>query len=254
MSNELITINYNEQQEPYVMGRDLHEKLEIQTDYMDWFQRMRAFDFIEGKDFSSILRKNGERGRPSYDHKLTIDMAKEICMLQRTELGKKYREYFLELEKEWNSPEAVMARALKMSEMVIERLKTQNCALVEANKSLIKVCEVNKPKVNFANSIEETDDELLIREVAKILKQNGLEMGEKRLYKELRKDGLILKHSREPSQYAMEHGWFRVHEQPVNPPNSEPFIVRRTKVTAAGQTYIVDKYLRKYSDEIDLSF
>ena len=89
--NELIRVTYDREQRPTVMGRDLHEALGIRTAYKDWFPRMCEYGFTEGTDFCSILSES-TGGRPGMDHQLTIEMAKEICMIQRTEIGKRCRE------------------------------------------------------------------------------------------------------------------------------------------------------------------
>lgn len=102
--NELITITTNEVGEPTVLGRELHEFLGVGTPYDKWFPRMAEYGFSEGKDFSTFLSES-TGGRPSTDHLLTIDMAKEICMIQRTEVGKQARQYFIQVEKDYNSPE-----------------------------------------------------------------------------------------------------------------------------------------------------
>jgi phage anti-repressor protein len=112
--NELIKINYDSER-PTVSGRDLHTALEVQTRYNDWFNRMCEYGFAEGTDFYSILSKTPNGGRPSTDHQLTIPMAKELCMLQRTEKGKQFRTYFIQVEEKWNSPEEVMKRARQIS-------------------------------------------------------------------------------------------------------------------------------------------
>lgn len=90
--NELIKINY-ESDRPTVLARDLHEFLEVKTAYKDWFPRMCEYGFTEGEDFCSFLSES-TGGRPATDAQLTIDMAKEICMLQRNERGKQARQYF----------------------------------------------------------------------------------------------------------------------------------------------------------------
>jgi len=89
--NELIKVNYDNSERPTVSGRDLHEFLEVETAYTTWFIRMSEYSFIEGTDFLSILEESHKMGRPAIDHQLTIDMAKEICMLQRNEKGKQAR-------------------------------------------------------------------------------------------------------------------------------------------------------------------
>lgn len=118
--NEIININYNEEQ-PTVLGRDLHKALGVKTAYKDWFPRMCEYGFSEGKDFNPLknerVQNEGNRAvtRQVVDHQLTIPMAKEICMLQRSDKGKEFRQHFLKIEEQWNTPELVMARALKLA-------------------------------------------------------------------------------------------------------------------------------------------
>ncbi|MHA2620032.1 phage antirepressor KilAC domain-containing protein [Streptococcus agalactiae] len=123
--NELINITLNENQEPVVSGRQLHKALEIKTAYKDWFPRMAEYGFEEGQDFSSFLSKS-TGGRPSQDHVLKLDMAKEIAMLQRNEKSKEVRKYFIQVEKDFNSPEKIMARALLMADKKITNLTMEN--------------------------------------------------------------------------------------------------------------------------------
>lgn len=80
------------------MGRDLHEFLEVKKDYTDWFKRMVGYGFTEGEDFSPVWGKS-TGGRPKQDHIMSLDMAKEISMIQRTERGKQARQYFIECER-----------------------------------------------------------------------------------------------------------------------------------------------------------
>lgn len=143
--NELIKITYNNDR-PTVLGRDLHEKLEIKTAYKDWFPRMCEYGFEEGTDFCSFLSES-TGGRPAADHQLTIDMAKQICMIQRTDAGRRYREYFLEVEKQWNSPSAVMARALQYSQAALEAAK---------------------PKIAYFDTVASSEGLTSIRETAKL--------------------------------------------------------------------------------------
>lgn len=114
--NELISINY-ENDRPTVNGRDLHAFLEVETRYNDWFSRMCEYGFKEGKDYSSFLsnRSDGLPGKPKTEHAITISMAKELAMLQRTAKGKECREYFISCEEAWNSPEKIMERAMQIA-------------------------------------------------------------------------------------------------------------------------------------------
>ena len=166
--NELIKINY-ESDRPTVLARDLHEFLEVKTAYKDWFPRMCEYGFAEGEDYCSFLsdRSDGLPGKPRQDAQLTIDMAKEICMLQRNEKGKQARQYFLQLEREWNSPEAVMARALRMAQEKLERVKAINSNLTVQNA-------IMQPKAEYFDGLCDRESLTAIRETAKLLglKQN----------------------------------------------------------------------------------
>jgi phage anti-repressor protein len=136
MPNELIKINYQEDRQA-VSGRELHSVLKIESNYTTWFKRMTEYGFSEGTDFIPYLEES-TGGRPSEDHQITIDMAKEIAMLQRSEEGKQLRLYFIDLEKKWNSPEQLMSRALKMADKTIMSLQNNVEVLDTENKLLSK--------------------------------------------------------------------------------------------------------------------
>lgn len=163
--NELIKINYdsiiNNTDTPTVLGRDLHEMLEVGTAYKDWFPRMCEYGFEEGKDFSSFLSES-TGGRPATDHQLTLNMAKEICMIQRSEKGKQCRQYFISVESQWNTPEAVMARALKMAEQQLKQLKVINSELTVDN-------QIMKPKADYFDELVDRNLLTNFRETAKQL-------------------------------------------------------------------------------------
>lgn len=98
---ELIKVTKDEQGNSVVSGRDLHDFLEVKTPYKDWFPRMVEYGFTENVDFIGLAQKCAKPtgGRPQQDHALTLDMAKEISMIQRTEKGKQARQYFIDVEK-----------------------------------------------------------------------------------------------------------------------------------------------------------
>lgn len=163
--NELIKVNY-ENDQPTVLGRDLHEALEVKTRYNDWFVRMREYGFTEGVDFYSKMSKTSEGGRPGNDHQLTIPMAKEICMLQRNDIGKMFRQYFIQLESAWNTPEAVMARALKMADKQIAHLRLVNSELTVKNQTMAPKADYFDELVdrNLLTNFRETAKQLGVRE------------------------------------------------------------------------------------------
>ena len=239
--NDLIAINYDTDK-PTVSGRELHEALEIETPYHKWFPRMCEYGFTENEDYSvtDIFVPNSNGGKQTQmNHQLTIPMAKEICMLQRNEKGKQFRQYFIKVEEAWNSPEMVMKRALEIANRKVEELKQRTFTL-EPQK------EQNKPKALFAQAVETAHTSILIGALAKILKQNGVQTGQKRLFEQLRQEGYLMKGGSShnmPTQRAMEMGLFEVKESTINNPDGSIRINKTTKVTGKGQTYFINKFL-----------
>lgn len=134
---DLITVNY-ENERPTVIGRTLHEGLEVATQYKDWFPRMCEYGFTEGKDYCSFLsdRSDGLPGKRRIDHAISIQMAKELCMLQRSEMGKKFRKHFISIEEAWNSPEKLMERALQIAHQRAIEAEKRILALTDEKETL----------------------------------------------------------------------------------------------------------------------
>lgn len=229
--NEIIKVNY-ENDRPTVLARELHDFLEVKTAFKDWFPRMCEYGFSEGIDFSSFLSESSG-GRPAQDAQLTIEMAKEICMLQRNERGKQARQYFIQLEKDWNSPEKVMARALQIADKKIRALEVK--------------MEEQKPKVLFAESVEAAKTSILIGELAKLLKQNGINIGQNRLFEWLRNNGYLIKRQGSdynmPTQRAMEMGLFEIKETTITHSDGHIHVSKTPKVTGKGQVYFVNLFV-----------
>lgn len=152
--NELLKIDTSNAERITVSARDLHKALEVSTDFNHWFTRMCEYGFEAQKDFTTFLSES-TGGRPSQDAQITVDMAKEIAMLQRTEKGKEVRKYFIQVEKEWNSPERVMARALTIANKTIETLKIENSEM--------------KPKADYFDNLVERNLLTNFRDTAKEL-------------------------------------------------------------------------------------
>lgn len=240
--DELIKVDYSTEY-PTVSARDLHEGLKINTRFNDWFPRMVEYGFAEGKDFYSKMSKTpGNGGRPSVDYDITVDMAKQICMIQRSEAGKRYRQYFIDLEKAWNTPEQIMARALKMAEKTIEKLTLHNKELLADNERM-------KPKEIFADAVSASHTSILIGDLAKVLKQNGFDIGANRLFEVLRAEGYLIKRKGSdwnmPTQKSMEMGLFEIKESTSVNPDGSIRTNKTTKATGRGQLYFVNKFLGK---------
>lgn len=163
--DELIKIHYDSER-PTVNGRDLHDALQVKTAYKDWFPRMCDYGFTEGTDFCSFLSESSG-GRPAVNHQLTIDMAKQLCMIQRTDIGRKFRQYFIQVEEAWNSPEAVMARALQFANHQLALLKHQNMELTETvavqNQQILEM----QPKVSYYDVVLNCKDLISTSAIAK---------------------------------------------------------------------------------------
>lgn len=239
--DNLIQVSY-ETENPTVSARDLHEALEVGTRFNDWFPRMAEYGFIEGKDFYSKMSKTPESsgGRPSVDYEVSVDMAKQICMIQRTEKGRTYRQYFLDLEKAWNTPEQVFARALKMANQKIDELKADKSILIEDVQRM-------RPKEIFADAVSASRTSILVGDLAKLLRQNGINTGAQRLFEWLRNNGYLIKRKgtdwNMPTQYSMEMGLFEIKESSHVDGNGCNITTRTPKVTGKGQQYFINKFL-----------
>lgn len=235
--NELINITLNDNHEPVVSGRQLHEALEVKTPYSMWFDRMIEYGFTENQDFllNNFVKQTGRGGHNKVDHIIKLDMAKEIAMIQRTERGKQVRQYFIQVEKDFNSPEKIMARALLMADKKVHRLEAQ--------------IEADKPKVLFADAVSASKSSCLIGELAKILKQNGIDIGQNKLFQWLRSNGYLISRRGEswnqPTQKSMQLGLFELKKTNINHADGHTTVNTTTKVTGKGQQYFINKFLNQ---------
>ena len=246
MEKMLIPINYDGEQ-PTVSARDLHEGLEVKSNFTTWFDRMCEYGFTEN-DYKKCFPKmesglNG--GQNMVDYQISVDMAKQICMIQRSEKGKQYRQYFIDLEKAWNTPEQVMARALKLADRTIDTLKEDNKKLLEDNEKM-------KPKAIFADAVSTSQTSILVGDLAKLLRQNGVDIGQKRLFEYLRNHGYLIKRKGSdwnmPTQKSMNMGLFEIKESTHMNGNGCNIVTRTPKATGRGQIYFVNKFLKEEAE------
>lgn len=230
--NQIIKVNTDTMT---VSARSLHSALNVQERFSAWIQRYLP-NFIEGEDYTPVClptevpNNGGVQIMDLRDYSCSVDMAKHICLMSRTEKGKQCRQYLIDLEKAWNTPERVMARALQIAD--------------EQIKMLTAKVEEQKPKAVFADAVAVSDTSILIRDLAKTLKQNGVSIGQNRLFDWMRSNGYICKGSTEPTQRAMEMGLFEVLTRVIDKGgDSLPMQKRTTKVTGKGQIYFINKFL-----------
>lgn len=237
--NELFNVTTNGDKLT-LSARELYKELNIAGRFSRWFEQMSEYGFEENVDYTSVqncteVQNNGGiQVRELQDYRITLDMAKEIAMLQRNEKGKEIRRKLIELEKAWNSPEKVMARALDIAHKTIANLQIEN--------------EEMKPKAIFADAVATSDTSILIGDLAKLIKQNGTDIGQKRLFERMRNDGYLIKTGTSknmPTQKAMEKGLFEVKERVISNPDGSTRITRTTKVTGQGQIFFINKFKKE---------
>lgn len=228
--NEILTVNNDTQT---VSARELHEKLHIKTAFKDWFPRMCEYGFEEGIDFCSKLSETSQRGgRPSKDADISIDMAKQICMIQRTPEGKQCRQYLIDLEKAWNTPEQVFARALRMADETINNLK-------------IKIKE-QKPLVTFAENVASSADSISMKQMANLAQDEHIDIGRNRLIKFLKEKKILMKDNT-PYQQYLDRKYFDVIKVAKHTVCGEMYFPT-TVITGKGQIWLLNKLKEEYEN------
>lgn len=235
--NQLIKIQVKKHRQ-LVSARDLYKGLELKIRFSLWVKKNFS-SFEEGQDFTSVsvdteVQNNGGfQVRELQDYLLTIDMAKELCMMSKTEKGKEVRKYFIQVEENWNSPDMIMQRALSISKQRIEALQNENAAM--------------KPKALFADAVSTSNKTILVGDMAKILKQNGVNIGSIRLFQWLRQHGYLIRRDASdhnmPTQKSMERGLFKVKETVITHSDGHVTVSKTPKITGKGQVYFVNKFL-----------
>lgn len=239
---ELITVDNDTQT---VSARELHRVVGSSERFSAWFNRQLQFGFEEPADYTSVkvlteVQNNGGiQERELTDYLLSVDMAKQICMVQKNEKARAIRQYLIDLEKAWNTPEQVMARALRIADKTIDGLKIEN-------RELTQKIEADKPKTIFADAVATSRSSILVGDLAKLICQNGVQIGQKRLFDWLRDNGYLMKKGASrnmPTQRYVEQGLFEVKESTIQNPDGSVRITKTTKITGKGQLYFVNKFL-----------
>lgn len=220
--DELLKINYGDR--ITLSARDLHSFLNSKERFSKWYERMVSYGFAENVDYRGVQKStvvNNGAKKEIGDYEITLDMAKEIAMLQRNEKGKEARQYFIEVEKQWNSPERIIARGLIESQKMIDNL----------NQQLVEM----KPKAEFFDAVADSKTAIPMADVAKVL--NYRNFGRNNLFEFLR-NKKILMNNNQPYQKYVDCGYFRVIEQKYTKPNGDTAINIKTLVYQKGVNYI----------------
>ena len=235
--NELINVTLNDNHEPVVSARQLHQTLDVKKRFSAWFETNSKL-FIENEDFTSVQTGtvvNNGAIKPLQDYALSLDMAKQLAMMSRTIKGAEVRQYFIQVEKDFNSPEKIMARALLMADKKVHQLEAK--------------IEADRPKVLFAEAVSASHTSILVGEIAKLLKQNGVEMGANRLFNWLRAHGYLIKRNGRdwnmPTQKSVEMGLIRVKETSITHADGHITVSKTPLVTGKGQQYFINKFLNQ---------
>lgn len=245
---ELIKIQV-ENDRQLVSARELHKGLGLKKKFSAWWEQ-NSKDFEGGTDFvrkpESYLTKSGNHGslRAYDDYLLTIDMAKELCMMSKTPKGKEVRKYFIKVEKDWNSPDMIMHRALEVSNSRIKQLTAKNQSLTNQNKDLQDKIDRDADDVLFSHAIGYSNHSITVRELAAILTQSGYVIGQNQLYELLRLKHFISKYSTLPMGSKIKLGYFRIKHGIKN-----GHAYSQTLITPKGQKHILSKCLRGAWDD-----
>jgi anti-repressor protein len=247
---ELIKVTENNGKQA-VSARELYENLGYAVQHWaGWYSKNIVNNqfAIENEDYTELPLS----GR-SIDFALSIDFAKKICMLARTEAGEKIRNYFIEVERRFNKQPLIpqsLPEALRLAADLAEKVQERERQL-----------EAAKPKIAFAEAVAGSSNSILIRELAKLIAQNGYDIGQDRLFEWLVQKNFIIRKRRwsatkgqylneyEPSQLAINMGILESSERVIGDGNNGTFTKITVKVTGKGQEYLVNRIMNEYRKE-----
>ncbi|MDF8374022.1 oxidoreductase [Weissella paramesenteroides] len=245
--NQVIRVQENERGEQQVSARELYKGLGIKKRFSTWFEQYQDM-YVDGIDFTSVLSGtvvNNGAIRKLQDYSLSVDMAKHIAMMTKTDKGNQIRDYFIAVEKEHKAlmadPRIQMAMGLKSAQLMLDHKD--------------KIIAEMTPKALFADAVSASQSSILIGELAKLLKQNGVDMGQNRLFGYLRENGYLVKRQGSdrnmPTQKSMELGLFEIKEHNHINSNGVNVTTKTPKVTGKGQQYFINKFLGEIKPELE---
>ena len=230
---------------PWFVGKDVADNLGYQNGSRDINRHVDREDKIKTMIFDGNQNKEtiviNESGLYSLVLSSKLPNAKKFKHWITSEVIPQIRKTGKYAPKPLTREELLAKAVLEADTMIKEQkalLEQKTKELEESNNRL----EEQKPKVIFADSVVASDSAILVRELAHLIKQNGFEIGEKRLYAWMRERGYICKGSCEPTQRALELGLFEIILRTVQRGDKPPLETRTTKVTGKGQVYFINKF------------
>lgn len=242
--NELIKITEKDGKRA-VNARDLHEFLESKRDFSNWIKdRIEKYELIENQDYvrSTNLSSEGRGGQNKVEYVLSIDAAKELSMVEGNERGKQARRYFIECER--MAKEVVQHQIPQTYSDALLLAANQAKQLEEQQKQINR----NAPRVLFSHAVETSNKSILIGELSKLINQNGVNIGQNRMFQWLRDNGYLCKKGESynlPTQKSMDLGLFEIKKTTITKPNGSVLVTTTTKVTGKGQIYLVNLFLNQ---------
>ena len=239
-NNQVRTLLIND--EPWFVGKDVAQILGYSN------PRDALSKHVDDEDKNSVAIRDGNKGNPN---QTVINESGVYALVFSSKLPSAIR------FKRWVTSE-VLPQIRKTGSYASPQLTGEELmakALIEANSVLArqsKQLEEQKPKVLFADSVIASKGSILVRELAKLIKQNGYDIGEKKLYRWLREKGYICKNSTEPTQMAMNLGLFEIVVRTIERGDTPPKATRTTKVTGKGQVYFINKLCNSNCSLYDL--
>ena len=257
-----------------VNARELHEKLGNKKQFANWIQlRIEQYGFVENQDFQVFNQKvkNSNGGRSRIEYALSLDMAKELCMVENNEKGRMIRKYFIEVEKKarTQNPFAIpqtysealllaanQAKQIEKQQLALEQKKIENDKLVADGKRKDATIVRMKPKEVFTDAVAGSKGNCLVGEVAKLITQNGYKIGEKQFFAWLRDNGYLGKKGERYNipnqQYMGKNPFFYIKRGVRQGDNGVLHTTTTTMLTPKGQIYFVNKFLGKGGLQGDL--
>lgn len=232
--NELIKVTISNDQQ-LVSARDLYKGLKVKTRFSQWVtQNFKMFN--KYSDFTSVVGTtvvNNGATRKIQDYALTVDMAKQLSLMSQTPQGRTYREYFISIENKWNDPAEIVKRGYAILQNENNQLKIENAAM--------------QPKALFADAVSVSSTSILVGDLAKLIKQNGVDIGANRLFKWLREKGYLINRKgtdwNMPTQRSMDLKLFKVKETSIQHSDGHVSVNKTPKVTGKGQQYFINRFL-----------